>query len=144
MATPAKGTLRVKCQGPGCGKTFHAKRADQKFCSATCRSRSRRRGSQEVDSDLVRAVKAELRKAGKLGSVHGQIAVKVAKQLDAAGPAQTASLSRELDRLRALVLGPDKPPPAASVEAEPEPDDEVTQARRARDAKLAALREAAD
>jgi hypothetical protein len=139
--TAPKGALRVKCQGPGCGKSFWAKSTRQKFCGSSCRARSYRRGPAERDSELVKAVRAELRKASKLASVQGQVAVKIASQLDAAGPSQVASLSRELDRVMRQVLGPDAPAPAATGESAPaeEQDDEVTSARKRAAEKAAAM-----
>lgn len=102
--------MQRKCDS--CGKTYEAKRAASRFCTATCRKRAQRAPSvvalppPDVDdtpstpaaSGLVSATIAELEEAGRLGTVLGQQAVELAKRVSSPHEtgASVASLSKEL------------------------------------------------
>lgn len=130
-----------------CGKGFAAKRATAQYCSAPCRVAAHRKrdgadtpapggdvhlvsvpagddlfalSDAAVDPGVVIALTDQLRAAGKLNTVVGQLAVILAKRLqESAGDtgAAVAALSRELDRLTAILL--------ADVQAEPDAIDEA-------------------
>jgi hypothetical protein len=96
----------VKCQGPGCGKTFETQSAKAKYCSSTCRSRGNRAGvgfpappaPDESDGGLVAATRRELEAAEVLDTVLGQQALTLARRIlsPASTGASVASLSKEL------------------------------------------------
>lgn len=123
--TPAKGQLRVKCQGPGCGKTFHSSRSTAKFCTPACRSRARRRPGAPAEDALVAATRAEL--GDKAGTVAGLLALRLAQQI---GNQASVALVRELRALITEAVGKVPEPEQVETPAEEEPDDEVAIARR--------------
>src|SRR5690349_15240242 len=106
MANPSKGKVRVKCQGPGCGKTFWSASSRAKFCTAACRSRSRRKPAATPDAPIVAATRLEL--GDQVSTLNGQLALKVAEQIDK-GSASVSQV-RELQALVAKAVGA-KPQP---------------------------------
>jgi hypothetical protein len=143
-----------RCAGPDCETDFTPKRSTARFCSTTCRSRAARAkkaAAESVEADaesgkaehaLVRAVRKELATAKATDTVDGQLALQVARRISHPDTAGISTLSKEL---RALIAAAKAEAPAGPAPAEPEPveeDDEVTRARKAREAKLARAAEA--
>ncbi len=113
-----------KCDS--CGKSYVAKRANSRYCGATCRKRGQRSGSvknagkpkagkvpesldqlgEMLGADFVGSIRAELEAAGRLESSLGQQALLLARKLGT--PMDTgsssASLSRELRAVMAEAL----------------------------------------
>jgi len=135
---------------------FQPKRATAKYCSATCRQRAaRQRKAAEAEAEsektagsskehgLVKAVRKELVQAKALDTVAGQLALAAARRIANPEESGFAAMSKELRSLLAeakdapVPIG--DPPPDRSPA--PEPDDQVAEARRARDRKRAALGE---
>lgn len=100
-----------------CGERYEAKRPSSRFCTPRCRKRHQRNPGPDSgpvavpavpfgDSALVTATKAELLAAGKLDTVLGQQAVRLAERM--CGLMDTgsaiASLSRELRAVMAEAL----------------------------------------
>jgi hypothetical protein len=116
-----------------CGRDYETSRSNSLTCSATCRSRKRSgiRAGAKPESDLVKAVRAELESAGKLNTRHGQQALVLAAQMSTGTGVGT--LSKELDRVMASALGVQLAgaTPAAST------GDSVDELRARRDAKRA-------
>lgn len=153
--------MQRECES--CGNTFEARRSTARFCTATCRSRAARaaRAAASVaeleaaaaaaqadqpaagspaEHDLVKAVRDELAAANALGTVAGQLALQVARRIAEPDGSGISALSKELRSLLVEAKGAaPKPAPAVDGPAQAEPeDDEVTAARRAREAKLSA------
>ena len=116
-----------------CEEQFEAKRSTAKFCGDACRQHAKRGASEASNGGLVRSVENELEDAGVLDTYPGQLAVELAKQMTAAGATGIASLSKELRNVMVSAL--DGSTPGA---AEPEIEDEVDKARRAREHKASA------
>lgn len=141
----------ARCQGPGCGVEFEARRSWARYCSTSCRKRaSRARAATATTgatggplpevpaaaegSGLVAAVRAELDGAGRLESVSGQLALELAGKLSGTGAAGATALSRELRTVMASALG--RPDPVSEPEGAPYAEtDEVQRARQARERK---------
>lgn len=128
----------------GCSERFTAKSPRAKWCGSTCRSRGHRAGqvaeptapdpAPDVESHgLVETTRRELEQAGVLESFHAQLALQLARRLAQPDESAPSSLSRELDRVMTAALE-GAPAPAAAA-SEPEEDDEVTKARKARERK---------
>jgi hypothetical protein len=114
-----------------CEKPFEGKTSRAKFCGATCRQRASRGTSKPADGEVVRSVRADLRKAKVLDTYEAAVAIAIARQIDGAGPAGISSLSKELRVVMNAAIGP-----RAVVEQdsdEPEIEDEVQKAREARE-----------
>lgn len=113
-----------------CGQSFTAERSSRRYCGSGCRAkasetRARERsgparvrqlpgaddGSAPEPSDSVEvAVRADLEKAKKRGTVLGQQALAIARRLDHAmadSGSAVAALSKELTGLMAQVIVPD-------------------------------------
>ncbi|GAA5154747.1 hypothetical protein GCM10023340_38800 [Nocardioides marinquilinus] len=158
VAGPSRSaTSEATCED--CGRAFEAKRSTARFCSTTCRSRAARarkaaaestdadQAAGKVEHELVKAVRAELVKAGADQSFSGQLALQLARKI--ANPDETGvtALSKELRTVMAAALAhvaPPAPGPDGGAGGDGAEDDEVTSARRAREAKLAAAGQAAD
>lgn len=146
--------MKVSCTQ--CSSEFEAKRSTAKFCSPTCRQRSRRGKSEPgkveapadntegapaqaltfgilLGEDIVAATKRDLEAAKKLDTVVGRQALVIAARmtLPKATGSEIAALSRELSRLMSLAVG------KGNQEADP-----VDEVKRKRDAKIAKAREA--
>lgn len=87
-----------------CGARFERRVHNQRFCSAACRSAAasaRARGASAVDEgqgSVYAATEVELDRAGVTGSALGQMALRLARRLDAGGESgsQAAAVNREL------------------------------------------------
>jgi len=123
-----------KCES--CGRSYQAKNSRSRFCGQTCYRRHSRANPKpkpvaaaRVEAALVDAVRVELEAAGRLDSVAGQSALRLAEKM--CGSADTgsglAALSRELRGTMAEALQ------GANVA-----DDLVDELKRRRDAKRAA------
>jgi hypothetical protein len=143
------------CERTGCRVKFKPGPPTKRFCSKTCRVRAHRDGLAAEESvaadqrkghaehELVTAVRTELEACGQTMTVKGQIALQLARRMvDPSDPA----VDRLAEKLETLVdkckaAGGKTPPDGAGpAQAQPaaEEDDEVEQARRARELKLAA------
>jgi hypothetical protein len=139
------------CAAPGCGERFVPKRSTARYHSATCRQRAARQrkaaehneteeaktGTRD-EHDLVKAVRLELEKAGRLMTVNGQLALQLARR--AANPEESGlvGLSKELDARMTAALADSKQPETGGAGADSDGDpadeeDEVTRARRQRE-----------
>lgn len=140
----------------GCGVAFTAKSSRAKWHSPACKKRRQRQPETEAetptpdadptDTGLVDAVRRELSEADRLNTVHGQMALQLARNMTAVDATGVAGLSKELDRIRALALEGWEPPgvqPQPDPVAEVEVEDEVEAARRRREEKAEAARRAA-
>lgn len=139
----------VTCAASECSNTFEAKRRDQRYCSKTCRQRASRarkaaEAAAEIDAkaeageggaehDLVRSVRKELGDAAE--TVLGQLALQLSRRMADPKISGFSALSRELRSLlvEAKASTPGGEGPAPDGGPAPEPDDEVTRARRARE-----------
>jgi hypothetical protein len=110
--------MRVRCSV--CSKPFDAQRSSAKFCGGTCRQRAAR-GSpvpkivpeetaenreKPVIHPLIAATRRELEDAGKIDTVIGQQALRLAEKLTSpfdSGSA-AAAVSKELGRVMAEAL----------------------------------------
>lgn len=132
-----------------CGTTFVAKRSTALYCSATCRQRAARERKAAADNTaaeaktdtpaehgLVKAVRKELAEADALDTVAGQLALQIARRIADPEGAGVSTLSKELRSLLAEATGGRPVPEPKGDAAEPDEDDEVTKARRAREDKL--------
>lgn len=127
--------MRVTCAV--CEAEFEARRSTAKFCSATCRQRQHRRpGEAGTRSALVSKVEREMRKAGVLDSVDGELAVTLARQITAPGATGVAGLIKQLNDCRARALATSTSV-AQSTATESDPIDEMKE-RRERKAREAA------
>ena len=145
-------TLECGC---GCG-TFVAKSPRARWKTPGCKKRAQREAERvaagtaagdptaglKPEDPLVIAVRRDLDAAKQLETVDGQIALHLAKQVKAATGTAAASLAKELRQVLDRIGATPAPTPAGDqpTAAEGE-DDEVTEARRRREAKA---REAAD
>lgn len=112
--------MRVRCSA--CSKPFEAQRSTARFCGATCRKRGNRDASATVEQapasltpvapipakepQLVTVTRRELEAAGKLDSVIGQQAMRLAEKLCSGfdtGSA-TAAVSKEFRAVMAEAL----------------------------------------
>ncbi|SRX93572.1 hypothetical protein MSP7336_01811 [Mycobacterium shimoidei] len=103
-----------------CGKPFEARRPQARFCGATCRKRHSRNPSAAAPADapavvapmtnrkpvgdLVEATRAELERLGRLDTVAGQQALRLADEMyrfQTAGG--LAAISKELSRVLAEI-----------------------------------------
>jgi hypothetical protein len=138
-----------RCAGPECQVDFEPKRSTARFCSTTCRSRAaraKRAAAESVEADaeagkaehaLVRAVRKELADADALLTVAGQLALQVARRIADPDASGVSTLSKELRALLAEATASQPAPGGPAPDAAAEEDDEVTRARKAREAKLA-------
>lgn len=116
-----------------CDTTFEAKTSRAKFCGPTCRQRAARGTTKATDGEVVKRVRADLRKAKALDTYEAAVAVAIARQIDAAGPAGISSLSKELRVVMTAAIGPRT---VVKPEApEDDVEDEVQKAREARERK---------
>jgi hypothetical protein len=151
---PAPSREPIECARPGCDERFVPRRSTAKYHSATCQrraSRQRKAVEHQVAEEaktgtkdehgLVKAVRIELEREGKVDTVDGQLALQLARR--AADPTEPSlmSLSKEIRAVMAAAIG--KPSAGAdeapAAEAE---DDDVSKARKARDRKRAAAGQA--
>lgn len=135
-----------RCEAPDCVVEFEPARSTAKYCSATCRqraNRARKAADESVEADaekgkaehaLVRAVRLELEQAGKDQTFNGQLALQLARRLTDVGEKGPTALSKELREVMAVALAGQAPEPEESL-PDPEPEDEVTRAREARERK---------
>jgi hypothetical protein len=99
----------------GCGESIEERHPSARYCSDTCRQRGSRKQRQAgpaaapepaSEPELVAAVRRELETVDRLGSVLGQQALELARQL--ASPFDTgsarAAVSRELRATMAALL----------------------------------------
>lgn len=130
--------MRLSCVQ--CGEPFEALRSTAKYCGERCKKQFQRRRAEGANAStaavsvVLEATERELRRLGKFDTVLGQSAIVMAGRLASSKDtgSSTAAVSRELDRLMSRV---------AAGEAAGE--DQVSAARRRRDAKRAQAREAA-
>lgn len=143
--------MQVICQG--CKKTFPAKSAQAKWCSQTCRTRTKRAERREasrppeVEPPLVTKTREELERAGRLDTFSGELAMVLATRL-AAGASSPSSLSKELRTVMAAAMEgtippsgtedlpdqPDRPDDQPQVQEPPVVEDDlVAKARRERE-----------
>lgn len=91
-----------------CGTEFEAARSTAKFCSATCRSRKRRRpaGTLAIPG-MVDQVTRRLEQVAKLDTALGQLALIVARRLESGAETGSAiaALTDRMVKLLALVEG---------------------------------------
>ncbi|KRB73070.1 hypothetical protein ASE01_20045 [Nocardioides sp. Root190] len=141
-------TLECGC---GCG-TFEAKSPRARWKTPGCKKRAQREAAGTAGADptaglkpedpLVTAVRKDLAAANQLETVDGQIALHLAKQVKAATGTAAGSLAKELRQVLDRIGATPAPTPAGDQPKTAEvEDDEVTEARRRREAKA---REAAD
>jgi hypothetical protein len=152
VATKRVEHAEVVCAAPDCGARFVPKRSTAKYHSATCQrraSRARKAAEREASEEakagtdaehgLVKAVRAQLAKAGKLETVNGQLALELARR--AVTPESSlVSISKELDSRLTAALG--TAVSAGDLPSAPVEQDDVTKAREARDRKRAAAGQA--
>jgi hypothetical protein len=127
------------CQGPGCGKTFEAKRKNAVYCSPRCRQRGYRgkldatpapartagkpagRPARRRRGEVQKYTRAELAAAGKVDTAAGQAALLLARRMDAGdvetGAALAAMVREHANAMeRALKDGPDTDPVKARAD----------------------------
>lgn len=135
-----------------CGREYETKRPQSRSCGATCRKRKSRRQQEQpsttpattvapevVEGPLVIATRDELQAAGKLETMLGQQAVRLAEEMSSSQTAAgMASLSKELRTIMAE-LKPRTQFTPGSGERVPAETDEVDDLRARRDAKLASV-----
>lgn len=152
MTKKSEPAASRECAAPDCSETFTPKRSTAKYHSATCRQRAARANKAAaaekvvaVDPDtgnaehgLVRAVRMELEAAGASDTVAGQLALQLARRIANPEEAGLSALSKELRSLLAEAKGAAAVPADPAAAPEPEEDDEVALARKAREAKAAA------
>jgi hypothetical protein len=115
-----------------CGTEFEAQRSTRKFCSDSCRERSRKAGAsitpiREKSGGLVASVQRTLRDAERLETPDGEIAVLLAERLMAGAADTGSSVAAVARELRAAL---DKA--LAGVARGSDPVDELAQRRRLR------------
>lgn len=110
-----------------CGKPFEAKRSDAKYCSRTCSSKAsiarnkvvsfptgtgERIPELSTSGRMVQATEAALEKFDALETVRGEMALMMARRLDA-GEAESATgvvqLSKQLEALMVAIESSSKP-----------------------------------
>jgi len=139
-----------ECAAAECSARFTPVRSTATYCSVTCRKRAARarkaadaaakadavEAAGDAEHDLIRAIRGELARAGRLDTFKGQLALQLARRMVNPEESSPASLAKELQNVMtaALASSPSSEPDTAPA-AE---DDEVTKARMAREAKAAA------
>ena len=125
-----------------CSTRFEAATARGRYCSDRCRQKAKRgrdaaRHASDRESGLVAKVRRDLRAAGKLDTVRGELAIVVAEQIAKPDATGVQGLAKQLDMLlTALGIGePASVAPSTSVE--PDLMDEIKE-RRERKAREAA------
>lgn len=117
-----------------CGQRYEAARSTSKFCSPTCRQRSKRSGGvvplREIPAPLsaVAVTRQALEQAERLNTPAGVNALLLAAKLDAGGDTGSAMAALSKQHLAALAEA------TKGVKAVADPIDEL---RRRRDAKRA-------
>ena len=112
--------LRVRCKG--CRSQFRPRKGTRRLFCETCRPSRAGVGLASVPpvptsvdlppGEVERTVREVLEQAGRLATVPGVLAVRLAKQLDAAtGAATTAALAKQIDELTAKAMLGAKPAP---------------------------------
>lgn len=133
----------------GCGETFEAKSRRAKWHSPACRKQAQRHPDRmpeaepsEPGSDvagLYDAVRRDLEKAGRLNTVHGQLALELAKDVKVAS-SKPAVAQKLLDVLAKALEGTESP--AAAAPAEPSEEEQIAneleERRRRRAEKISA------
>ena len=132
--------MKVICAS--CKESFEGKRSTARLCSATCRSRARRRPSSssrepsDRDAALVAQVRRQLEDAGRLDTFEGQLAVQLARSMSKVDATGVAALSKELRAVMMTAL--EGVESADEQSAAPVVEDAVARARERRDQARAA------
>ena len=125
--------MKVECAI--CERPFEAKRSTAKYCGDRCRQLAARRRAGESDtaesSELVAAIRKELKKLKALDTVEGQLAIELAIKITTPGMTGVAGLSKELRSLRSQIRSSAAPPAPSG----PAPKDMVAEARKKREQK---------
>ncbi len=139
--------IEATCQG--CGKAFETKSPYAKWCTATCRTKAKKRegkiprtaGRTEIhiapaDLDahpLVESTRRELERGGRLDTFSGELAMQLARKLAGAGDSGVSSLSKELRTVMAAAMEGQLPPSGHDEKPAAEEVDPVEKARRDRE-----------
>jgi hypothetical protein len=128
------------CEAPDCSEQFEPRRPHAKYHSPACRKRAQRNPGQAGPKDtpkqparpvsyVAKYTRAELLKAGKIGTAAGQAALVLARLIDGGGPIAAVSgavTAHAAQMERALRDGPADDPVQAR-------QDEVTRRREQHD-----------